>query len=99
MKKRRLAFLSAFLVFAMILLGSIVQAQSKKELEKISKLSAEEAKGQLIKLIEKQSEEDFLVLMNKLETHGEEMLQKKAQDILAISIQRLSSSYKRWPNS
>ena len=34
MKKRRLAFLSAFLVFAMILLGSIVQAQSKKELEK-----------------------------------------------------------------
>ncbi len=69
-----------------------LEEDRKKELEKISKLSAEEAKGQLIKLIEKQSEEDFLVLMNKLETHGEEMLQRKAQDILSTSIQRLASS-------
>src|ERR1035437_1760741 len=62
-----------------------LEEDRKKELEKISKLSAEEAKDQLVKLIEKQSEEDFLVLMNKLENHGEEMLQRKAQDILAMS--------------
>ena len=64
----------------------------KRELEKIAKLSEDEAKDQLVKLIEKQSEGDFLVRMNKLETQGEEMLEKKARDILAMSIQRLASS-------
>ncbi|MDE2172903.1 MAG: ribonuclease Y [Patescibacteria group bacterium] len=63
-----------------------------KELEKISKMSANEAKADLMKVIEKQSEQDFLVRMNKLETQGEEALANKARDILAISIQRLASS-------
>lgn len=61
-------------------------------LEKIAQLSSVEAKEQLIKIIEKKSEEDILVRMNKLETQGEEMLQRKAQDILAMSIQRLATS-------
>ncbi len=61
-------------------------------LEKIAQLSATDAKEQLFKLIEKQSAEDMLVRMNKLDTQGEEMLDKKAKDILAISIQRLASS-------
>jgi ribonuclease Y len=64
----------------------------KAELEKIAKLSAEEAKDQLVKLIEKQSEEDLMVRMKKLEIQGEELLEQKAKDILAISIQRLASS-------
>jgi len=64
----------------------------KAALEKIAKMSAEEAKGELIKVIEKQAAEDLLVRMNKLENHGEEMLEQKAKDILAMSIQRLSSS-------
>lgn len=62
------------------------------ELEKIAQLSAAEAKDQLIKVIEKQSEQDLLVRMNKLDMQGEEMLENKARDILAISIQRLASS-------
>lgn len=62
------------------------------ELEKIAQLSATEAKDQLVKIVEKQSSEDLLVRMNKLEVNGEEMLDKKAKDILAISIQRLASS-------
>ncbi len=61
-------------------------------LEKIAQLSAIDAKEQLFKLVEKQSAEDMLVRMNKLDTQGEEMLDKKAKDILAISIQRLASS-------
>jgi ribonuclease Y len=69
-----------------------LEEDRKAALEKIAKLSAEEAKDQLIKLVEKQSEEDLLVRMNKLDQHGEEMLEQKAKDILAISIQRLSSS-------
>ncbi|MFA6295278.1 MAG: ribonuclease Y [Candidatus Paceibacterota bacterium] len=69
-----------------------LEEDRKAALEKIAKLSTEEAKEQLIKLVEKQSEEDILVRMNKLDTQGEEILANKARDILAISIQRLSSS-------
>ena len=61
-------------------------------LEKIAKLTAEEAKDELIKIIEKQKEQDLLVRMNKLDTQGEDMLAQKAKDILAMSIQRLSTS-------
>ncbi len=69
-----------------------LEEDRKNALEKIAKLSENEAKDQLMKLIEKQSEEDFLVRMNKLDTKGEEMLENKAKDILAMSIQRLSVS-------
>ncbi|MEI7462946.1 MAG: ribonuclease Y [Candidatus Taylorbacteria bacterium] len=69
-----------------------LEEDRKHELEKIAKLSADEAKDQLIKLVEKQSEEDILIRMNKLDTQGEEMLENRAKDILAISIQRLASS-------
>jgi ribonuclease Y len=61
-------------------------------LEKIAQMSATEAKDQLLKQIEKQSEQDFLVRLSKLETQGEEMLENKAKDILAMSIQRLATS-------
>ncbi|MCX6715731.1 MAG: ribonuclease Y [Candidatus Taylorbacteria bacterium] len=61
-------------------------------LEKAAGLSAEDAKNEIIKLLEKNSEADFLVRMKKLENQGEDMLDQKARDILAVSIQRLASS-------
>lgn len=61
-------------------------------LEKIAQLTATEAKEQLIQTIEKQCAEDLLVRMSKLEAQGEEALEKRAKDILAISIQRLATS-------
>ena len=61
-------------------------------LEKVARLSAEEAKEEILKTVEKQAAEDILVRMNKLETQGEEMLANKAKDILATSIQRLATS-------
>ncbi|MES2215725.1 MAG: ribonuclease Y [Patescibacteria group bacterium] len=69
-----------------------LEEDRKKALEKISHMSENEAKDELMKVIEKQSEQDFLVRMQKLETQGEDMLEKKAKDILAISIQRLASA-------
>ena len=69
-----------------------LEEERKAELEKIARLSAEEAREQVVKLAEKQYEEDILVRMNKLDTQGEEMLANKARDILAVSIQRLASS-------
>ena len=61
-------------------------------LEKTAQMSKEDAKKELLGIIEKQSTEDLLVRMKKLETQGEEMLDQKAKDILAMSIQRLASS-------
>ncbi len=69
-----------------------LEEERKAELEKIARLTAEEAKEQLVSMVEKQYSEDLLIRMNKLESQGEEMLEKKAKDILAISIQRLASS-------
>ncbi len=62
------------------------------ELERVSNLTSEEAKDELISTIKKQYEEDILIKMQKLEAEGVERLDRKAKDILAISIQRLASS-------
>jgi ribonuclease Y len=64
----------------------------QKELERVSKLSTEMAKKELLDIVEKQYEEDLLIRMQKLETEGTEKLDRKAKDILSISIQRLASS-------
>lgn len=69
-----------------------LEAEKKEQLQKISHMTVDEAKQELIKNIEKNSQEDLLVRMQKLETSGQEALDKKAKDILAISIQRLASS-------
>ncbi|MCI0565563.1 ribonuclease Y [bacterium] len=66
--------------------------KARKELERVSKLSAEDAEKELLERIEKEYEEDFAVRMQKMETFGAERLERKAKDILAASIQRLASS-------
>ena len=61
-------------------------------LEKVARLTEEQAKEEVIKTAEKHYEEDIMVRMNKLDTQGEELLENRARDILAVSIQRLASS-------
>jgi len=63
-----------------------------RELERISSLSAEEAKEELLREVEKHHEEDILVRIHKLEAFGAEKLERKAQDILVSSIHRLGNS-------
>ena len=61
-------------------------------LEKVSNMSQEEAKNEIIKNIEKNHTEDLMVRIQKLEQNGEDILENKAKDILATSIQRLANS-------
>lgn len=68
------------------------EEEKTKELEKISSLSKEEAKGELFKSLEKQYETDILERLQKMEAFGKEKLEKKAQEILILAIQRLASS-------
>ncbi len=64
----------------------------KKELERVANMSAEDAKDELTKEVEKKYEEDLLVRMQKLEVANREKLERKAKDILTTTIQRLASS-------
>ncbi|MDD5720911.1 MAG: ribonuclease Y [Candidatus Pacebacteria bacterium] len=69
-----------------------IEAEKIVELERVAKLTEIEAKDELLKDVEKKYEEDILVRIQKLENSNEEKLDRRAKDILATSIQRLSSS-------
>jgi len=66
--------------------------EEEKKLENISKLSAEEAKEQLMKSIEKQHGEDLLHRLQKLEVAGKERLEARARDILTSAVHRIGNS-------
>ena len=65
--------------------------EAESKLASIAKLSEEEAKEQLFKAVEKKSEEDIMVRMQKFEIQAEEKLDRRAKDILATCIQRVAN--------
>ena len=67
-------------------------AEKMTEVERVAKLTQEEAKEELMTDIEKKYEADLLVRMQKLETVNDEKLDRRAKDILSTSIQRLAAS-------
>ena len=69
-----------------------MQNEKLKELEKVAKLSEEDAKQELILSTEKKYEEDIMVRIQKLEMQGEDRLEKRAQEILTSAIQRFGNS-------
>ena len=69
-----------------------IEKQKLTELEKIAQLTHEEAKQELFRVIEKQSEEDLAVRIQKLEMAGQEKIERQAKDILASCIQRYGNS-------
>jgi ribonucrease Y len=69
-----------------------IEEEKAGQLERVAKLSQEEAKEELLKEVEKKYEEDILTRMQKLENNSEERLDRRAKDILATTIQRLASS-------
>ncbi len=73
--------------------GLVAQKEKiNQELEKVSGLTQDEAKNQLIAKIEKDSSDELQTRIVKLERDAFERLDKKAKDILAISIQRIAAS-------
>jgi ribonuclease Y len=69
-----------------------IEAQKNAELLTVAKMSEEDAKNSLMSSMEKKYEDDILGRMKKLEDSGEERLEHRAKEILATSIQRLSTS-------
>src|SRR3989338_3697906 len=69
-----------------------IEEEKRVELERVAKLTENDAKEELLLDIEKKYEEDILTRIQKLENNNEEKLDRRAKDILATSIQRLASS-------
>ena len=63
----------------------------RQELEKISGLSAQEAKDLIIKNLENEARHDAQALINKIEQEAQLSAEKKAKDVLITTIQRLST--------
>lgn len=69
-----------------------MEAKRETELQKVAKLSEEDARNILLSAIERKSEEDLLVRMRKVEQSSSEKIEQKAREILTTSIQRLANS-------
>jgi len=67
-----------------------LRAEASENLERISKLSKEEAKKELLENLEREYQKDILGRIKKLETEGEERLLKRAKEILATTIQKVT---------
>lgn len=72
-------------------LKSLIDDEIKK-LERISSLGVKEAKEELLKRIEKESEKEVMEKMMKLEKTGQEKIDEKAKKILVLAIQRFALS-------
>jgi ribonuclease Y len=62
------------------------------KLEEIGNLSQEQAKKEILRLVEEKNKEEIFARIQKLERQGKEELEKKAQDIMVTALQRYSSS-------
>lgn len=69
-----------------------LEAEQKRALEQVANLTPEEAREKIVKKIEDDYNEDFVVRMHKLESENNEKLEQKAKSILTSTIQRLANS-------
>jgi ribonuclease Y len=69
-----------------------LQQQQLKKLEKIAQLSREQAKAELLTAVEKEYQQTLLERLKRLEEEGQEELNKKAQKITALAMQRYAAS-------
>ena len=70
---------------------SVKEESLRKELEHISGLTAEEAKTLIIQSLENDARHDAQALLNKIDQEAQLTAEKKAQEILIATIQRLAT--------
>jgi ribonuclease Y len=68
-------------------------AEQRVKLEKVSGLSSEEAKQQLIVAMESEARHDAAKLIRQIEDEAKESADKKAKKILSLTIQRYAGDY------
>jgi len=67
---------------------SELENKATEELGRVAQLSKDDAKNELFKKLETESQKDILERMQRLEREGQEKFEKRAKEILAMVIQR-----------
>ncbi|MFC1678269.1 ribonuclease Y [Patescibacteria group bacterium] len=70
-----------------------IKQEQVEKLEKIANMTKDEAQQVLLRNTEEQIKEVLISRINKLEKESVETLERKARDIMASTMQRLSSTY------
>ncbi len=68
-------------------------AQRQTELERISGLTADQAREQLLKQVEEASRSDALQAIKKIEAEAREEADRRAREIVALAIQRVAADH------
>lgn len=69
-----------------------VVAQRTSELAKVAGLTKDQAKAHLMAEVERESDEDLMMRVAKLERDGQDRLERRAREILTTAIHRLGNS-------
>lgn len=73
--------------------ASALAARQQQELERISGLTAEQAREQLLKQVDEQVRSDALQIIKKVETEAREEADRRAREIIALAIQRTAADH------
>jgi len=65
--------------------------EEKRKLEKISGITSEEAKNQLLKIMEEEAKKEAIKIQLKLEEQAKENAEKKAREIVIEAMQKIAS--------
>ena len=69
-----------------------LRLEAEGKLEKVAELSREDAKKELLQLVEIENEREILERMKKLEEKGQEKLKDRAREIITLAIQKCAVS-------
>jgi len=69
-----------------------MKEEADERLEKVSGLSKEEAKKEIIDKVEKENEEEVMNEIRRIEREGQDKYEKKAREILSLAVQRCAIS-------
>jgi ribonuclease Y len=70
----------------------LLREKRERSLEQIADFSAEEARKELLKMVQADQEETLMLRLQRLDTVGREALELKAQNIITAAIHRLGNS-------
>jgi ribonuclease Y len=63
------------------------------ELQKVANLSVEEARQQLLEMVEAESRQDMARVMRQIEDEAKETAEEKARELISLAIQRVASEH------
>ncbi len=69
------------------------EAEVQSQLEKIGKLSAEEAKEEIIRRVKENRAQDLAQLVQKMDREGQDEIEKKTAEVITTALQRYARSH------